>query len=80
MSWGRRTFSLPSSYPSSKPKIREALRNAAEAEASLFYQLMSGHSLTAPFVVNHVIAPDISVICGDAEERLADGAVGDRVL
>ena len=31
-------------------------------------------------VVNHVIAPDISVICGGAEEGLADGAVGDRVL
>ena len=27
-------------------------------------------------VVNHVIAPDISVICGDAEESLAGCAVG----
>ena len=27
-------------------------------------------------VENHVIAPDTSVICGDAEEGLADGAIG----
>ena len=29
-------------------------------------------------VVNHAIAPDISVICGDPEERLADGAICSR--
>ena len=50
-------------------------------------QKISTANLPAPLspdsnipVVNHVIATDISVICGDAEEGLADGAVDDRAL
>ena len=36
--------------------------------------------LLCDLVENHVIAPDILVICGDAEEGFADGAVGDGIL
>ena len=45
---GRRAFCLPTA--TSRPGIRPALRRATKSVAAKFFQLLSGHAMTAPFL------------------------------
>ena len=45
---GRTTFKAPAE--GARPRIREGLRAAPKGLAARFYQLASGHAMTAPFL------------------------------
>ena len=45
---GKRVFRIPTA--NAKPSIRPALRKVTKGVASRFFQLLSGHSMSAPFL------------------------------